>query len=157
MSPPVPPPVMFTAPDPVKAIAPVGAVTLTAPPLPPASTVRVDPSNTSISVDALTVMSPPVVVMFRFETVPSPTVRLVAEVTDIGTRGALALADDGSLIGVTRTLADGSGEAVLFDGHDEGAVAKARDQWRMVADAGLKAVYWAQDERGAWVKRSETG
>jgi DNA polymerase-3 subunit chi len=47
--------------------------------------------------------------------------------------------------------------AVLFDGLDEAAVARARDQWRMVSDAGLKAVYWAQNESGAWVKRSETG
>lgn len=47
--------------------------------------------------------------------------------------------------------------AVLFDGNDDAAIAKARDQWRIVADAGLKAVYWAQDTSGAWVKRSETG
>ena len=47
--------------------------------------------------------------------------------------------------------------AVLFDGLDEAAVARARDQWRLVAEAGLKAVYWAQDEGGAWVKKHETG
>ena len=47
--------------------------------------------------------------------------------------------------------------AVLFDGLDEAAVAKARDQWRAVADTGLKAVYWAQNEGGTWVKRHETG
>ena len=47
--------------------------------------------------------------------------------------------------------------AVLFDGLDETAVASARDQWRQVSEAGLKAVYWAQNEGGAWVKRHETG
>ena len=47
--------------------------------------------------------------------------------------------------------------AVLFDGLDEAAVARARDQWRLVSEAGLKAVYWAQNEGGAWVKRHETG
>jgi DNA polymerase-3 subunit chi len=47
--------------------------------------------------------------------------------------------------------------AVLFDGLDEVAVAKARDQWRLVSEAGLTAVYWAQNEGGAWVKRHETG
>ncbi len=57
----------------------------------------------------------------------------------------------------TGELAEMEMVAVLFDGHDEAAVAKARDQWRMVADAGLKAIYWAQDDRGAWIKRSETG
>lgn len=47
--------------------------------------------------------------------------------------------------------------AVLFDGLDEAAVAHARGQWRLVSEAGLKAVYWAQDKGGAWVKRHETG
>jgi len=47
--------------------------------------------------------------------------------------------------------------AILFDGHDEAAVAHARAQWREVAGAGLKAVYWAQDGRGAWVKQHENG
>ncbi|MCH8953666.1 MAG: DNA polymerase III subunit chi [Proteobacteria bacterium] len=47
--------------------------------------------------------------------------------------------------------------AVLFDGLDEAAVARAREQWRLVSEAGLKAVYWAQDEGGAWVKKHETG
>ena len=46
--------------------------------------------------------------------------------------------------------------AVLFDGLDEAAVARAREQWRLVSEAGLKAVYWAQDPGGAWVKRHET-
>lgn len=47
--------------------------------------------------------------------------------------------------------------AVLFDGLDEVAVARARAQWRKVGDAGLKAVYWAQDQGGAWVRRDEAG
>ena len=47
--------------------------------------------------------------------------------------------------------------AVLFEGLDEAAVTRARAQWRRVAEAGLKAVYWAQNEDGAWVKRHETG
>ena len=46
--------------------------------------------------------------------------------------------------------------AILFDGLDEAAVVRARAQWSMVKDAGLKAVYWAQDPGGAWVKRHET-
>jgi DNA polymerase-3 subunit chi len=47
--------------------------------------------------------------------------------------------------------------AILFDGLDDAAVDRARDQWREVSSAGLKAVYWAQSESGAWVKRHETG
>ena len=47
--------------------------------------------------------------------------------------------------------------AILFDGLDPAAVERARAQWRAVTGAGLRAVYWAQDDRGAWVKRHETG
>ena len=44
--------------------------------------------------------------------------------------------------------------AILFDGHDQSAVAAARDQWRAVTGAGLAAVYWAQED-GRWVKKHE--
>ena len=47
--------------------------------------------------------------------------------------------------------------AVLFDGLDPAALERARGQWRLVTEAGLKAVYWAQDQRGGWVKRHEQG
>lgn len=41
---------------------------------------------------------------------------------------------------------------VLFDGSDPEALARARDDWRVVTEAGLAAVYWAQDD-GRWVDR----
>lgn len=47
--------------------------------------------------------------------------------------------------------------AILFDGFDSASVEQARAQWRLVTEAGLKAVYWAQDPSGAWVKRHEKG
>ena len=47
--------------------------------------------------------------------------------------------------------------ALIFDGHDPDAVAAARDQWRAVAGAGLKAVYWAQTPTGSWVRKAESG
>lgn len=47
--------------------------------------------------------------------------------------------------------------AVLFDGLDPAALERAREQWRLVTGAGLRAVHWAEDERGAWVKRHEKG
>ncbi|MEO0763962.1 MAG: DNA polymerase III subunit chi, partial [Pseudomonadota bacterium] len=58
-------------------------------------------------------------------------------------RAALFLAagaslDPGEAAGRTRT-------ALLFDGHDEAAVAAARTAWRTTVAAGLKAAYWAQD------------
>jgi DNA polymerase-3 subunit chi len=47
--------------------------------------------------------------------------------------------------------------AILFDGLDEAALTRARDQWRAVTGASLKAVYWAQTPDGGWVKRHEAG
>ena len=36
----------------------------------------------------------------------------------------------------------------LFDGNDEQAVAKARDQWRRWLERGAVVTYWRQTERG---------
>lgn len=46
--------------------------------------------------------------------------------------------------------------AIVFDGHDADAVARARGQWRATTAAGLKAVYWAQQD-GSWKKAHESG
>ena len=43
---------------------------------------------------------------------------------------------------------------ILFDGADEAAKARARDQWRALTGAGLGAKYWAQDG-GGWVMKQE--
>lgn len=43
---------------------------------------------------------------------------------------------------------------ILFDGHDPDAESRARDQWRALTGAGLKAQYWAQE--GGWVKKAES-
>ncbi len=45
--------------------------------------------------------------------------------------------------------------SILFDGHDAAAVQFARDQWRVLTQAGLSAQYWSQ-EAGRWEKKSET-
>ena len=39
---------------------------------------------------------------------------------------------------------------VLFDGRDETAVARAREQWKQVKATGVSASYWRQNEEGAW-------
>ncbi|TYO90028.1 DNA polymerase III subunit chi [Oceanicella actignis] len=44
--------------------------------------------------------------------------------------------------------------AILFDGRDPEAVARARDAWRAATAAGLAAVYWAQTEDGRWTRRA---
>jgi DNA polymerase-3 subunit chi len=38
----------------------------------------------------------------------------------------------------------------LFDGHDEAAVAAAREQWRRYRAAGHAVVYFQQDDGGKW-------
>lgn len=47
--------------------------------------------------------------------------------------------------------------ALLFDGHDDAAVQAARDQWKALTATGQKAVYWAQEDGGRWVKKAESG
>ncbi|MEM9760949.1 MAG: DNA polymerase III subunit chi [Pseudomonadota bacterium] len=58
--------------------------------------------------------------------------------------------DTGEAAGRTRT-------ALLFDGHDEEALAEARDRWRATVAAGLRAVFWAQAQGGRWEKQAESG
>lgn len=43
---------------------------------------------------------------------------------------------------------------ILFDGHDEAAVAHARTQWKSLTDAGCPAEYWSE-ESGRWEKKAE--
>jgi DNA polymerase-3 subunit chi len=43
---------------------------------------------------------------------------------------------------------------VLFDGNDAAAVNHARDQWRLVTEAGIWAKYWAE-ESGRWTMKRE--
>lgn len=43
---------------------------------------------------------------------------------------------------------------ILFDGHDEAAVARARVQWKALTEAGASAQYWSE-ESGRWEKKAE--
>lgn len=42
----------------------------------------------------------------------------------------------------------------VFDGNDPEALVDARTRWKEVRAAGLAATYWAEDERGRWVKKA---
>ncbi len=46
---------------------------------------------------------------------------------------------------------------ILFDGHDEDALAAAREKWKSISSQGLTATYWQQDDRGRWLKKAESG
>ncbi|MEM8753025.1 MAG: DNA polymerase III subunit chi [Pseudomonadota bacterium] len=61
-----------------------------------------------------------------------------------------AAADPTEMGGYLRAL-------LMFDGHDEEALAAARSAWKAVTDTGLKAIYWAQTEQGGWTKKAESG
>ena len=44
---------------------------------------------------------------------------------------------------------------VLFDGNDDTALQRARDQWKALTDAGCAAQYWSQAD-GGWEKKAES-
>ena len=43
---------------------------------------------------------------------------------------------------------------ILFDGHDEAALQRARGQWKALTSAGCSAQYWSE-ESGRWEKKAE--
>jgi DNA polymerase-3 subunit chi len=45
---------------------------------------------------------------------------------------------------------------ILFDGHDDRAVAQARAQWKTLTGAGVAAQYWAQED-GRWTRKAASG
>lgn len=44
--------------------------------------------------------------------------------------------------------------ALLLDGHDESAVAAARETWRRSREAGHAVTYWQQGDDGRWTRRA---
>jgi DNA polymerase-3 subunit chi len=52
----------------------------------------------------------------------------------------------------SQALADYETCAILFDGGDETAVARARDRWRELKAAGHAVTYWKQDDSGRWAQ-----
>jgi len=44
--------------------------------------------------------------------------------------------------------------SILFDGNDEVALTRAREQWKALTEAGCSAQYWSQ-ESGNWEKKAE--
>jgi DNA polymerase-3 subunit chi len=43
---------------------------------------------------------------------------------------------------------------VMFDGHDQDALAAARRQWQRVKTQGCKATYWRQSDSGRWEQKA---
>jgi DNA polymerase-3 subunit chi len=44
---------------------------------------------------------------------------------------------------------------ILFDGHDAGAVAQARADWKRCRAEGHAVSYWQQDDEGRWQDRAQ--
>ncbi len=44
--------------------------------------------------------------------------------------------------------------SILFDGNDEAALTRAREQWKSLTEAGCAAQYWSQ-ESGQWEMKAE--
>ena len=42
----------------------------------------------------------------------------------------------------------------IFDGHDDGAVARARAAWAAAKTQGHSVSYWQQDEEGRWQQKA---
>lgn len=58
-----------------------------------------------------------------------------------------AAVDD--VAGLTRAV-------ILFDGHDETAVTRARDDWKRFKAQGFEISYYQQDENYRWVNKSKS-
>ncbi len=43
---------------------------------------------------------------------------------------------------------------LMFDGRDEAALARAREQWKRLKAEGHDATYWQQNEQGRWEKKA---
>lgn len=43
---------------------------------------------------------------------------------------------------------------LMFDGHDQDAVAAARRHWKVLKDKGMALTYWQQSENGRWEKKA---
>ena len=43
---------------------------------------------------------------------------------------------------------------ILFDGTDQDALLRAREQWKQAKEAGHAVAYWQQDDSGRWNKKA---
>ncbi|KNG92355.1 DNA polymerase III subunit chi [Pseudaestuariivita atlantica] len=80
---------------------------------------------------------------------------LLTTASDAPNEAACVMAVDGAVVDASE-VARLERVCLLFDGHDEAAVAAARGQWKALTEAGCAAQYWSQ-EGGRWEKKAEAG
>ncbi|MDR5652967.1 DNA polymerase III subunit chi [Ruixingdingia sedimenti] len=78
---------------------------------------------------------------------------LLTDRADIPNGAACLIALDGAEVGAAEAAAL-ERVCILFDAADPAALATARDQWRTLTGAGIKAQYWSE-ESGRWEKKTE--
>lgn len=75
----------------------------------------------------------------------------------------LTMADDNPNGAQVRFLVDGAEIAdaqnyervvVIFDGRDDAALVRAREQWQAAKTQGLAISYWQQDDSGRWQQKA---
>lgn len=74
---------------------------------------------------------------------------------DVPNGAVCLMAVDGATVAVEE-VARMQRVCILFDGHDDAAVAQARDHWRTLTEAGCAAKYWSE-ESGRWAMQAESG
>lgn len=75
--------------------------------------------------------------------------------TGIANGAVCLITIDGAALGADE-VAGLERACILFDGGDDAALARAREQWRDLTGAGIVAQYWSE-EGGAWQKKAQSG
>ncbi len=78
---------------------------------------------------------------------------LLTTATTVPNRAVCLMAIDGAEV-IAAELPAYERACILFDGNDPAALARARDQWKALTDAGHSAQYWSEDS-GRWQKKAE--
>ena len=71
----------------------------------------------------------------------------------VANNSTCVLAIDGAEV-LAEEVADLERVSILFDGNDEIALARAREQWKTLTGAGCSAQYWSQ-ESGNWEMKAQ--
>ncbi|SEM76421.1 DNA polymerase III, chi subunit [Palleronia salina] len=79
---------------------------------------------------------------------------LLADGPDLPPRTACLMSVDGANVSLDEVNSL-ERVCILFDGNDNGALEKARSQWRDLTRAGASAQYWSE-ESGQWQKKAES-
>lgn len=81
-----------------------------------------------------------------------PVILTVEEVNPNGAEVRFLV--DGATIEDAADMAAYERLVFMFDGHDEAAIARARERWKVARTGGHAVTYWQQDEHGRWHQKA---